>query len=83
MLEAGLRHVDIAEHLSVSRGTITRLAARYRVCGTFNNHLRSGRLRVTTPVQDCHICTSRHIYVIAFYRQCQLPWLLQIAKMTE
>ena len=34
MIEAGLRHVDVAEHLGVSRGTIIRLAAHYRVRGT-------------------------------------------------
>ena len=58
MLEAGLRHVDVAEHLGVSRGTITRLAARYRVRGTVDDLPRSGRPRVTMPVQDCHIQTS-------------------------
>ena len=62
MLEAGLRHVDVAEHLGVSRGTITRLAARYRVRGTVDDLPRSGRPRVTTPVQDRHIRTSHLRY---------------------
>ena len=58
MLEAGLIHVDIAEHFGVSRGTITHLAARYRVHGTVDDLPRSGRPRVTTPVPDSHIRTS-------------------------
>ena len=33
MLEAGICHVDVAEHLGVSRGTMTVLAARCRVRG--------------------------------------------------
>ena len=37
MLEAGLCHVNVAEHLGVSRGTITCLAARYRVRGTVDD----------------------------------------------
>ena len=37
MLEAGLRHVDVAEHLGVSRCTTISLAARYRVLGTFDD----------------------------------------------
>ena len=43
MLEAGLCHVDIAECLGVSRGTVTRLAARYRVCETVDGLPCSGR----------------------------------------
>ena len=62
MLEAGLRHVDVAEHLGVSRGTITRLAARYRVRGTVDDLARLGRPRITTPVQDRHIRTSHLRY---------------------
>ena len=62
MLEAGLHHVDVAEHLGVSCGTITRLAARYRVRGIVDDISRSGRPRVTTPVQDRHILTSQLRY---------------------
>ena len=62
MIEAGQCHVDVSEHLDVSRGTITRLAARYRVCGTVDDLPRSGRPRVTTPVQDNHIRTSHLRY---------------------
>ena len=58
MTEAGLRHVDVAEHLGVLRGTITRSAARYRIRGTVDDLLRSSRPRVTTSVQDRHILTS-------------------------
>ena len=80
MLEAGLRHVDVAEHWGVSRGTITRLAARYRVRGT-----------VDFPAQADHelrrqfktVTFWRHIYVIAFYRQRQLLWLFHVARTTE
>ena len=43
MLAAGLRHVGVAEHLGVARGTITHLAARYRVCGTVHDLPHSGR----------------------------------------
>jgi len=73
MLEADLRHVDVTKHLGVSRDTITRLAACYRVPGT-----------VDLPAQAYHelrcqlmaATFGRHIYVIAFYRQRQLPWLV-------
>ena len=57
MLGTGLHHVDFAEHLGVSRGTITHLAARYRVCGAVDDLPRSDRPRVTTPVHDRHIRT--------------------------
>ena len=40
MLEAGLHHVDVAEHLGVSRGTVTRLAARFRVRGIVDDSCR-------------------------------------------
>ena len=50
MLEAGLHHVDVAEHLGVSRGTVTRLAARYRVRGIVDDLPRLSRPRVMTPV---------------------------------
>ena len=43
MLEAGLHHVDVAEHLGVPRGTIIRLAARYRARGTVDYLPCSGR----------------------------------------
>ena len=79
--EAGLRHVDVAEHLGVSRDTITSFAARYRVCGTVDDLPHSGRPRVTTPVQGRHIRMS-HVHY-RFYRQRQLPWLLQVARTTE
>ena len=49
MLEAGLGHIDVPEHLGVSSGTITCLAARYRVCGTVDNIPCSCR-QVTMPV---------------------------------
>ena len=39
MLEADLRHVDVAEHLGVSHGTITHLA----VHGTVDDLSCSGR----------------------------------------
>ena len=55
MLEAGLRHVDIAEHLGVSCGTITHLVACYRVFGTVDDLPCSGRPRVTMLLQDHHI----------------------------
>ena len=43
MIVAGLHHVDVAEDIGVSRGTITRLATRYRVHGTVDDLPRSGR----------------------------------------
>ena len=49
MLETGLRHIDIAEHVGVSRDTISHLAACYRVLGTVDDLSPSGR--VTAPVQ--------------------------------
>ena len=78
MIEAGLCHVDVAEHLGVSCGTVTRLAAPYRVRGTVDDYMRLGRPQAMTPVQDRHIRTS-HVN----YRQRQLPWLLQVARTTE
>ena len=61
MLEAVLHHIDIAEHLGVSRDTIIGLAARYRVRGTVDDLPRSDRPRVTTPVHDRHI-RILHLY---------------------
>ena len=58
MLEADLRHVDVAEHLGESYDTITRLAAHYRVRGIVDNLPFSGRPQITMPVQDCHIRMS-------------------------
>ena len=48
MIEVGLCHVYVAEHLGVSRGTITRLAARKKVRGTVDDLSRSDRPRVTS-----------------------------------
>ena len=62
MLEAYLCHIDVAEHLGVSHGTITPLAACYRVCGTADDLPHSGRSRVTMPVQDRYIRTSHLRY---------------------
>ena len=73
MIEAGLRHVDVIEPLCVSRGTITRLAARYRVRGTVDDLPRSGRPRVTTPVQDRHIRTS-HLHGGQLEEFLRLEW---------
>ena len=64
MTEAGLRHVDVAEHLGVLRGTITNLTARYRVRGNVDDLSRSDRsrrqLKTATfrpPHSDRHIRT--------------------------
>ena len=62
MLEAGLRHIDVAEHLGLSHGTITHLAAFYRVRGVVDNLPCSGRPRVMMPLQDRHIWTSHLHY---------------------
>ena len=84
MLEVGVHNIDIAEHLGMSHSIIINLAARYRVHGTVDELPSSGRPQITTPVQYRHIQTSHiHIYVIAFYWQCQLPWLLQVVRTTK
>ena len=82
MLEAGLRHIDVAEHLGMSCGNITHLAAHYRVHGTVDDLHSSGRPPVTTPVQGRHIRMS-HIRDHFFYWQRQLLWLLQVVRMTK
>ena len=58
MVEASLRHYDVAARFGMTRATITRLLTRYRLYGTVNDLRRSGRLRVTTARQDRHIRTS-------------------------
>lgn len=58
MVDAGLRHYDVANRFGVTRATITRLVTRYRTRGSAADVPRSGRPRVTTPEQDRHIRTS-------------------------
>lgn len=58
MVDAGLRHHDVANRLGVTRVTIARLVRRYRTRGSADDLPRSGRPRVTTPEQDRHIRTS-------------------------
>ena len=62
MLAPGLCHVDVVEHLSVSYGTITHLAACYRDHETVDDLPCPGRIQVATPVQDRHIRTSHLRY---------------------
>lgn len=57
MVQAGLRHSDVAARFGVTRTTITRLVTRYRLHGNVNDLPRSGRPRVTTPRQDRRIRT--------------------------
>lgn len=64
-LEGWSRDAVVAAYFIVSRITITRLAGQYRIGGSVNHHLRSGRPRVTTAAQDRHIRTlhlRNHFY---------------------
>ena len=54
-LEAGESVQHVARHFNVNITTIYRLQHRYNTTQTTNDLPRSGRPRVTTPQQDCHI----------------------------
>ena len=52
MVQAGMRHIDVAAHFGVSRLTIVRLMSRVRATGATADRPRSGRPKVTTLHQD-------------------------------
>ena len=62
ILEAGICHFDVAEHLNVSCGTIIHLAAHTENHGTVDDLPHSGRSQVMMPFQDHHIRTSHLCY---------------------
>ena len=55
MLDAGISARDVAAHLQVHESTISRLRHRLRDTGSVADRWRSGRPRVTVPIQDCYI----------------------------
>ena len=55
MVQAGMRHIDVAEHFGVSRLTKVRLMSRVRATGETSDRPRSGRPKVTTLRQDRQI----------------------------
>ncbi|CAC5420354.1 unnamed protein product [Mytilus coruscus] len=55
MVQAGMRHIDVANNFGVSKLTITRLMSRLRQTGSSNDRPRSGRPRETTLRQDRRI----------------------------
>jgi len=55
MVQAGMTHQAVADHLNVSRITILRLMTRHRQTDRTNDISRSGRPRVTSQRQDRHL----------------------------
>jgi len=55
MVQAGMRHEDVANQFGCSKLTITRLMSRVRQTGGTADRPRSGRPRVTSERQDRHI----------------------------
>jgi transposase len=47
MVQAGMTHQAVADHLDVSRITISRIMIRLRQTGRTNGRPRNGRLHVT------------------------------------
>lgn len=52
MLQAGMSQSEIARHFGCSQPAISNLTRRYEETGSVDDHPRSGRPRVTTPIQD-------------------------------
>ena len=55
MIEAGVRHTDVARIVGVHRNTVDALWRRYQQFGTTRDWPRSGRPRVTSIRQDTFI----------------------------
>ena len=55
MIEAGVRHTDVARQFDVHRNTVDALWRRYQQFGTTRDRPRSGRPRVTSNRQDTYI----------------------------
>ena len=55
MLDVGISARDVAAHLQVHESTISRLRRRLRHTGSVADRRRSGRPRVTMPIQDRYI----------------------------
>ena len=55
MVEAGVRHTDVATQFGVHRNTVDPLWRRYQQFGTTRDWPRSGRPRVTSIRQDTFI----------------------------
>ncbi|VDH89894.1 Hypothetical predicted protein, partial [Mytilus galloprovincialis] len=55
MVQANMRHIDVANNFGVSKLTITGSMSRLRQTGSSNDRRRSGRPRETTLRQDRRI----------------------------
>ena len=79
MLELGLRQVDVSEHLGVSLSPVWQDITEFvELLMTFPAQAdHELRCQFKTTIFRCHT------YIIAFYWQRQLPWLIQVARTTE
>ena len=55
MIEAGVRHTDVARPFGVHRNTVDALWRRYQQFGTTRDRCRSGHPRVMSNRQDTYI----------------------------
>lgn len=55
MVQQGATHADVARRFGCARNTVTRLIGRLHRTGGTMDMPRSGRPRVTTPIEDRHI----------------------------
>jgi len=55
MVQAGMTHQAVADHINVSIITISRQMFRLRQTDRTNNRTRNGRARVTSQRQDRHL----------------------------
>ena len=58
MLTAGMSARDVAQHFQRHESTISPLLNRFQQTGNVADRPRSGRLRKTTPLEDCFLTTS-------------------------
>lgn len=83
-VQAGESFGTVARHLNVHKTTISRLWSRYNNFNLTNDRPRSGRPRITTPLQDRYIRVHhlRNRHALPTVTATQIPGLRRVSAQT-
>ena len=83
-LQSGESQYEVARTLNVNNSIISRLWSRFQQTGSTNDRQRSGRPRITTPVQDRYtrVFHLRNCTVAASTTAAGIPGLRRISSQT-